>query len=302
MYRRQPDGKLIAAGWTNLLNQPEGQPAFYTEQIAVARINTDGTLDQTFGTGGWVTTQLADWDYGMSAAVQPDGKIVVVGMSCKDNGDLPSTCRGVVLRYQQNGQPDLTFGTQGVTQVSPGPLGGGLDVVRLRPGGKLVAVGSALGDENGFALFRFNSDGSVDTSFGSGGVARAGRHFGDQAMIDRADGSLLVAGHTWPEVFDGSADFAVMSFTEAGAIDRGFGQDGVASTRLSPYDMANTVVIQPDNKVVAGGLMTSTPDVGPVWVLARYTDGGCEDGVIEHSEECDDAIGLMATAATATAR
>lgn len=283
----QPDGKIIAVGWSNSVEQPPDQPAFYRALIVLTRYNADGTLDQTFGTGGWVTRQLADLDYGASAVLQPDGKILVAGFSCKDDPSTASTCRGVLLRYQPDGQPDLTFGTHGVTQVMPGPLGGYLGDMQLQPDGKIVVVGSALGDEAGFALIRFNADGSLDASFGNGGTARAGRNFGGQTMVQHANGSLVVGGHTSPMVFDGTADFALMGFTEAGTIDRGFGQDGVVTTRLSPYDMVTAIAIQPGNKVVAGGIMTR-PDVGPVWVVARYIDGGCGNGVVDQSEECDD--------------
>jgi len=268
----QPDGKLIAAGSSDFLQTPLGEPAFFKELMALARFNADGTLDESFGTGGWVTKQLADWDYGMSAAVQPDAKVVVGGISCEDKDPLPSSCRWVVLRYESDGQPDTTFGRRGVADASPGPVGGGLDVLQLRPDGKIAAVGSALGDENGFALVRFNTDGSLDTSFGNAGVARAGRHFGDQTMIQRADGSLLVGGHTWPEVFDGTADFALMSFTEAGTVDEQFGTNGVASRRLSPYDMVTSLAMQPDKQIVAGGI-TTRAEGGFIGTLARFMDG-----------------------------
>jgi len=281
-----PDGKLVAVGYSNILKQPPGKSPYYKEQILLARINADGTLDQSFGTVGWVTKHPADFDYGMSATVQPDNKIIVGAFSCKDT-EL-TYCTGLVLRYQQDGQADLSFGRRGVAEVPTGMFGSSMGDVRLLADGKIVGQGGPAGPAGGVHVTRFNADGSLDTTFGSGGVAVALKNFGAQTMIARADGSLLLAGHSFPQVFDGSADFALMSFTEAGTVDPQFGNDGLAARHLSSYDMANALVVQPDNKIVAAGLFTGSDGEGFIAVLARFVDGKCSNGTLEAGEDCDD--------------
>ena len=278
-----PDGKLIAIGYSNIPKQP---PAYYLEQLLLARINADGTLDQGFGTGGWVTKKVADYDYGVSATVQPDGKIVVGDFSCRD-GET-TYCRGLALRYQMNGQADLSFGTRGAAEVPTGTFGSSIGDVRLRADGTIVVQGGPMNPEGGTGVTRFTATGSLDASFGNGGVGHAAKNFGAQTMIQRADGSLLLAGHSFPAVFDGSADFALVRFTESGTLDQQFGNDGVASNRLSSYDMANALVTQADNKVVAAGLKTRPEGRGFVAVIARFVDGQCGNGSLEAGEDCDD--------------
>jgi uncharacterized delta-60 repeat protein len=281
-----PDGKLIALGYSNILKQPAGKSSYYLEQLLLTRINADGTLDESFGTGGWVTKRMADYDYGESAAVQPDGRIVVADFSCRDG--QTTYCRGLALRYQVSGKLDLSFGTRGIAEVPTGTFGSAIDSVHLRSDGTIVVLGGPSDPSGGVGVTRFTAEGALDPSFGSGGVAHAARHFGAQTMIQRPDGSLLVAGHSFPAVFDGSADFALMRFTESGILDERFGNDGVASTRLSSYDLATALVTQPDNKVVAAGLETRPDGRGFVAVVARFVDGQCGNGTLEPGEECDD--------------
>jgi len=140
----QPDGKIVVAGYAG-------------GDFALARYNSDGALDTSFGSGGKVTTDFGGSDAGYSVALQPDGKIVVAGYAGLDFA---------LARYNSDGALDTSFGTGGKVTTD---FSGGRDVgysVALQPDGKIVVAGYAGVD---FALARYNSDGALDTSFGSGG-------------------------------------------------------------------------------------------------------------------------------------
>ena len=283
----QPDGKLVATGYSSFATSSNSSRS--TNKITLLRYNADGSLDQGFGTGGVVTTQIShgiDVDDGASAAaLQPDGKIVVGATSCVDGG-----CQWEILRYQSDGRLDLQFGKRGIVDASPGPLGGGLASLVLRSDGKIVGAGFVSGGEAICALMRFNPDGSLDSSFGSAGIAETSGHLIPQALAQRADGALLVAGYGWLGDWDGSStDFGIARFTAGGILDRQFGHDGIAMIDTSrDYDMVHALAVQPDNKFVVGGVGTLPDHGGFVWTLARLADGSCGDGRVETGEDCDD--------------
>src|SRR5439155_8159035 len=163
----QADGKLVVVGQTYKNND------YSTEDFVVARYNTDGTLDTSFGRGGKVRTDFPGLAAVPSAVViQPDGKIVVAG------GAFPLfTFAGdfKVVRYNPNGSLDTSFGSGGiVTTIFPGD-GSYAFAVALQSDGKIIAAGTDFVDFNpgdmsdtDFALARYNSEGSLDTTFGNG--------------------------------------------------------------------------------------------------------------------------------------
>ena len=140
--------------------------------FAVARYNPDGSLDTTFGNGGTVTTDfLGAEDDAFSVLIQPDGKIVAVGSanSPVDFYDFAAA------RYLPNGTLDTTFGSAGRMRVDFGNQD--MDIASdaaLQADGKIVAAGTTVFDfgvEQDFALTRFNTNGTVDTTFGTGGLS-----------------------------------------------------------------------------------------------------------------------------------
>src|SRR5262249_35241833 len=127
--------------------------------VAIARYNTDGSLDPEFGTGGRIVTSMPEGAAGYAAVLQPDGKIIVTGSA----GD-----QLLLARYNSDGSLDSTFGSGGlISSIS----GEGYSVV-IDSEGKIVVGGSAAGETgDDFAILRFNPDGSPDASFGTDGVA-----------------------------------------------------------------------------------------------------------------------------------
>jgi uncharacterized delta-60 repeat protein len=164
-----PVGRVFVGG------QVEDFGATFSRNAALVRFNADGSLDGSFGTGGKVVSTPVGSNAGGQIALQPDGKVVVLG-------DNPSATgvNFVVARYNGDGSPDTTFGSGGIASASftsttgfqffgynPGTAltlqGDGSVVVA---GGGMVNVGSAQ-----VTVARFTSNGTLDTSFGNGGLA-----------------------------------------------------------------------------------------------------------------------------------
>lgn len=151
----QPDGKLLVAG------NAEGPS---NSDFLLLRLNTDGTLDQTFGNHGIARNSIGGFDVANAMVLQPDGHIVIAGQS---DGDF------ALARYTASGALDTTFASVGYVKT---PVGPGFDVaygLTLMPWGRLVAVGSARISTSAqgtvFAAVAYNADGSLDTYFGDGG-------------------------------------------------------------------------------------------------------------------------------------
>ena len=142
----QPDGKIVAAGWSDLGSN---------DDFALVRYNANGTLDSGFGGDGKVTTALGpNHDLSFALARQPDGKLVVGGFS--ESADAPDSF--ILVRYQVNGSLDSSFGAGGSVRTAFGTGGGSASAVAIQPDGKLVAAGSSAkrGHED-IALVRYLS-------------------------------------------------------------------------------------------------------------------------------------------------
>lgn len=216
-----------------------------------------GSLDPTFGTGGRVTTDFQlrrpSSDEGRSVAVQPDGKVVVLGST----GQSGTGRDFAVLRYLPTGTLDPSFGSGGKVIV---PFGPGADTGSgvVLQGGKILVVGSSYqGGATGydFAVARLNSDGSLDTSFGSGGK----RFIDFGSLNDRGQGMTLqgdkiVVVGTTTQAATGD-DFAIARLNSDGSLDGAFGTGGLKTIDFlssKQQDTALAVAIQGDKIVVAG--------------------------------------------------
>src|SRR6185436_12159814 len=152
--------KIVVGGTTTI-------DAAGSTNMALARYNPNGTLDSGFGTGGKVTTSFTGQFHGIRAiALQSDGKIVAAGFTFETNSNF------ALARYNSDGMLDGTFGTGGkvTTDFSPGAVDEAHAVV-IEPGGRIIAggIGTVAGNALEFALVRYGSDGTPDSSFGSAG-------------------------------------------------------------------------------------------------------------------------------------
>src|SRR5438552_10963213 len=181
----QSDGKTVVVGESGVY------PLFHS---ALTRYTRNGILDQTFGTGGKLVAALDPGGDGSTAIVfQSDGKIVTAGSVIHNN----FTVAFVTARFNSDGSLDQTFGTNGSVQTTFGDAAAeGNDVV-LQADGKIIVVGftgtGSYSSFNNFALVRFNSDGSLDQSFGVGGKVKSARGVATSAAL-QADGKILVGG------------------------------------------------------------------------------------------------------------
>ena len=254
----QPDGKLVVVG-------SSGMPS----RFAIARLLPDGSLDPGFGDGGTVLTPFSAPAGANGAVLQPDGKLVVSG----GGQDF------ALARYLPDGTLDASFGAGGTVTTDVGPGYESAVAVALKDG-RIVVAGYASVAGGVFALARYEEDGALDPSFGSGGVAASpfavpANGFG---LAVAPGGALLVAGGA---VLDGTTSFALASYTRDGLLDAGFGTGGVVTTSFGAGVLSNAldVAVQPDGRIVVGGLAWTAP--GSAVALARYLGGPDAAALIE---------------------
>ena len=275
------------------VNNPTGT---VTENITdVNVICTDrpssGSLDTSFGSQGRVTTGLVG---GAAAiALQSDGKIVALG-------DMR------LARYNVDGTLDTTFGTAGQVAIT---LTGGLNDtttdIAIQQDGRIVVVGAGRpggsNARNDFAIARFNRDGTLDATFGTGGKAYVdffANHDVANEVLIQPDGLILAIGHAATAA--GTNDFAVARLTTAGVLDTTFDTDGKVNVNVAgDIDLAFTGALQADGAIVIAGEVAannSNPsDTGLVRLLAdgKLDTSFDNDGIVQiafaaDTDEADD--------------
>jgi uncharacterized delta-60 repeat protein len=279
----QGDGKIVAAGatWTPPLFVAIGGPT--GTDIALARYNADGSLDTSFGVGGKVVTDFNlthEAAYGL--AIQPDGRLVVVG-STRPFGRFETNPFDFALaRYNPNGGLDTSFDGDGKvsTAFTPGWSDLGYSIA-MAPGGKIVAAGWAAPDgvsgPGVIDVARYNADGSLDASFDGDGrlVSAPGTDNGAFAVVVQPDGRVVVAG----SVSRFRAKLALVRYTVGGRLDATFGTGGVASADFGPrYAGAHDLVRQRDGKLVAAGSVSPSAEPNEyAFAVARFERSGKPD-------------------------
>ena len=254
----QDDQKIVAAGRV-------ASPNVY--DFALARYNTDGTLDSSFGFGGTVTTSFAP--FGASAyalLIQPDQKIVAAG----------NASEFALARYNPDGSLDSTFGpaASGIVITDFEGYGSIINDLALAADGEMVAAGltfvNFIGIDAAFALARYDSDGNLVTGFGSAGkvitnFSSAGDAVG--SMVIDADGRIIASGYA---TFGGEVDSALARYLPDGSLDANFGLHGLVTNNLGNYDTISSTILQPDGKLVAVGGAGSNGD----FAVTRYLTAG----------------------------
>ena len=239
--------------------------------FAFVRYTSTGGLDASFSGDGIQTVDNGRFDHIGGVAVQPDGKIVGVGRGGGD-GDGFS-----VIRLLASGVPDMSFGTRGIvnTAIRDRTLPDQATAVLL-VGGKIVVAGMADWPDpsrNAFALVRYLSNGQLDRSFGTGGIAVARSSF-DQVpwALAAAPGSkIVVTGQS-------AGDFRVARYLATGAPDRTFGGQGFAITSFDGlYAHGRGVAVQADGKIVVGGMAAAGQPGSDGLAVARYNLNGSLD-------------------------
>lgn len=265
----QADGKIVAAGVSSI----EARPHFDDTTIAVARYDPDGSLDPSFGGDGRVTTNFSrTYDAAYALVIQTDGSIVIGGTA----GAYRSFA---LVRYNPDGSRDSSFGDSGkiATRFTPHGTLQSASAVALQADGKVVAAGMEAGG-TGFALVRYSTDGTLDTTFGEDGRVTTTfltRHdlgyvgAWARGVMVQADGKIVAVGGA-PVGTGGDTEFALARYQPDGTLDPTFGGDGRVTTEWSidGNDSAMAITIQADGRIVAAGRSSDGPD--GAFALARY--------------------------------
>ncbi len=268
-----PNGKILAAGdFTN------GDMSI---GYILVSLNSDGSLDS------WNYFDISNYDTLTAMAVQPDGKILLAGTSFPGefidySGPSLSFVRAYYQTYSDGStylSADPSFGAGGIVTTYFGSLGFVDYSAALQSDGKIVAVGEYGCTANGykFALARFNSDGSLDTTFGTNGLSitnlsnmsdvdYSDASQSDKLLVIQPDGKLVVAGDT------SDGHFFVARFNSNGSLDTTFGTAGEITTAFGNYnDDVQAVVLQSNGEIVAAGSTSNGTNTGIA--LARYIAG-----------------------------
>jgi len=228
-----PDGKIWLAGMTGVDTGWE----YEGYRTSLIRFNADGTLDTTFSDDGKV--QLPHDFFpgeGYSAAVQPDGKYLLV---------YPQFTSGsAMIRINTDGTLDQGFGVNGKVIVPT--AWGDYASARVQPDGKIL-VSNLDSYENLFSVSRLNADGTVDSTFNGGNaiefnIPNIGALEGYGFTL-QADGKLLVPGY--------NGEMVVARLNADGSLDNSFGTDGLVDTQVA--GLAASVTVQADGKILLAG-------------------------------------------------
>ena len=233
-----PSGAIVVTAFLALL--------FATPAGAAA---VAGSLDTTFGSGGYATVSLGSLAEAAAVVVQPDGKIVTAGEATVNGTNVI-----VSTRMTSTGTLDASYGVGGIVTVA---INGGAGVdsgagLTLQSDGKIVIAGCgrrAGGGPVSFAAVRLLPNGSLDPSFGVGGVRTVsiGAEAIANAVVIQTDGKIVLAG----VAVTGHNEFAAVRLNANGTIDTGFGTGGTVT--LGPTGGAWGMVLQPDGKLVLAG-------------------------------------------------
>lgn len=261
----QPDGKAVVAGGTS--------NSARVSSFALARYNSDGSLDQSFGNAGRVITNQGGLTVATSLAVVEDGKILAGGIAHGNGQDF------AMARYNEDGAVDASFGSNGVVVTDLGSADIAWNMT-VQPDGKILLGGEVgrAGQASSFAVVRYKKNGGIDPSFGLGGKIAVQFSSGfDEAyaIALQADGKIVLAGAA---DLNGNSPFAIARLHSNGSLDFGFGNAGKVTTNFfGGRNQANTVAIQPDGRIVVAGWAGRKPDGREVLAIARYNSDGSLD-------------------------
>jgi uncharacterized delta-60 repeat protein len=211
-----------------------------------------GDLDPTFA-GGIVTRDISpSGDFGFAVAVQADGKVLMAGRAWMGvtGNDF------AIARFNADGTIDSTFGNNGLAITNMGHSSDGVYAIKVLSDGKIVAIGETTRNGMGldFAVARYNSNGTLDTTFDTDGKAYA--DFGnstDQArsVAISGTGQIIVAGTS---ILSGLPRVALAVFTPTGPLDSTFGTGGKVTTTYAPgYARGESAAVLADGSIVVAG-------------------------------------------------
>jgi uncharacterized delta-60 repeat protein len=269
----QSDGKIVIAGISWASGSKTGN------DFLVARYNVDGSVDTSFGSGGYTVTDFSRArDTPTAVALQPQAsgpsKILVAGMTQSVTGNTFNDNFGLA-RYNANGTLDTSFGSKGKVITD---LGGSIDWpdgMLVDGSGRILVVGTT---SSVAALVRYTANGALDTTFGAGGklITNFNLYNGSDAVALQGDGKIVLAG-TELDLATSNYEFVIARFNADGTADSGFGTGGVVTTHVGGGEHFGGLAIQGDGRIVIDG--SENAGYARALYLLRYnTDGTLDPG------------------------
>jgi len=284
----QSDGKIVVAGKSyNGLNYDFG----------VVRYNDNGSLDTTFGVNGKVITDFGN-DFPKAMAIQSDGKILVAGVNFSS-----SSLKFAVVRYNIDGSLDTTFDTDGKVTTNYNGSDCHAYALALQSDGKIVLAGDARNGSGylGFAAMRYNTDGSLDTSFGTNGKvftlfgAPGVTSDSANAVAIQNDGKIVLVGSSFLySPSPGLSRFAALRYNADGSLDTSFDNDGMLTSSFGAFnDEGTSLAIQNDGKLVIGANSSLAQNGTEIFAMARLNTDGSFDTTFDSDGKLTTPIGTF---------
>ncbi len=266
----QADGKIVTVGESNTGNGYD---------FLVVRYNTNGSLDTSFGINGKVITNMgSNSDFVNDVVIQDDGKIIVIGSTYVVTNDEMA-----IVRYNTDGSLDTTFDFDGKLIINLSSGDDFFNSVKIQPNGKIVIVGSISSVAGRImAILRFNSNGSLDTTFDNDGIVTTDINLNDSAkdVVIQLDGKIVVTGTSLYGI--NLIYIALVRYNSNGSLDLTFDNDGIVISQISSvgFDIASSIALQADGKIVVAGNSDngSNEDI----VVLRYNTNGSLDTTFDN--------------------
>ncbi len=266
----QPDGKIVIAG-SCYIDTGLGY------DFSLLRYNTNGSLDNGFGTGGKLLTDINGISESATAVcIQPDGKIITAGYVYNAGFQNDFT----IVRYNPDGSLDNTFDSDGKLFVDFNLTSDFAEDVVVQSDNKIIVAGIIwISSSNQIiGLIRLNSDGTLDNNFGTGGRVTMGigpDYSWAKAIAVQTDGKIVVTGLVGSST---NYDIVLVRFNSDGSIDNSFGSGGIVITDINvSSEVANSLVIQPDGKIIVAGKTSDPGFTYSDFAVIRYTPEGGMD-------------------------
>ncbi|QQR79964.1 MAG: DUF11 domain-containing protein [Deltaproteobacteria bacterium] len=298
-----PNGKILVSGYSAIdyssaLPSSSSTPGF---GFSLARLNSDGSLDRTFGHGGTLTISFPDKAYAMGKdlAVLPDGKILVSG-NVSNIAPRASTVYPLdnwevgIIRLNPDGELDISFGDQGFVTTAIGPYRDevGFHGIKVDADGKIYLAGNTRRTTTDIFVTRYDADGNLDESFGNAGLYTLDLGVGTDwasSLLIQEDGKVIVGG---TGRLGSSLDTLILRLNSDGVLDSTFGSSGMVLTNMGGADAFYQIAFESDGKILAAG--TGGPSPRNFIIMRFNTDGSPDptfgtDGILtqdlQHGED-----------------
>lgn len=236
-----PDNKIIVGGYSG------NYPKYY---FALARFNSYGKLDSSFGENGKTITSIGTIsDAGRSIALQSDGKIIVAGYSNSSSNSIFA-----LIRYNDDGSLDSSFDSDGKVTTTIGIANSIIRTIAIQSDEKIIVSGYSYSKSSfdyEVVVARYNKNGSLDNSFGNGGIITTdnlnGNDYGESILIQK-DKKILVAGYSF------TGFVSLIRYNPNGSIDNAFSNNGKFSFQFGAiYQNDFSSTLQDDGKIIVCG-------------------------------------------------